>query len=205
MKIFILFLITFFFNTNLFAKKNKVTDVLFLGDSLTEGYGVSKDKSFATLAIKKIKEIKPDITMLNGSESGSTTASAVSRIKWFSKVNPKVLFLSLGANDALRGIDIKETQKNLDAAIKLALSKKMKIILAGMKAPPNYGDHYSKGFGAIFKSLSDKYNLIYIPFLLENVAGEKKYNQNDGIHPNEAGHELMAKTILPHLKNALGL
>jgi acyl-CoA thioesterase-1 len=190
---------------SIFAKKNKITDVLFLGDSLTEGYGVPKNKSFPIIAINKLKDVKPDITMLNGSVSGSTSASAVSRVKWFSKVNPKILFLSLGANDGLRGIDVKETQKNLEAAIKLAVSKGMVVILAGMKAPPNYGAAYSKGFSNIFKKLASRYKLIYIPFLLDKIAGVKEYNQNDGIHPNEKGHEIMAETILPFLKQSLGL
>lgn len=203
MKYIILFVI--FLNINVMAKKKKTVDILFLGDSLTEGYGVTKKKAFPALVINKLKKLKPDLTMLNGSVSGSTTASAVSRIKWFSKVKPKILFLSLGANDALRGIDINATKKNLEQAIKLALKKNMKIILAGMKAPPNYGNSYSEGFGKIFKSLSDKYDLIYIPFLLDKVAGEKKYNQNDGIHPNELGHKVISETILPYLKKSLGL
>ncbi len=205
MKFFLISLLTLLSIHSTSAKKIKTVDVLFLGDSLTEGYGVPKSKAFPTLVINKLKKDKPNITMLNGSVSGSTSASAVSRVKWFSKVNPKILFLSLGANDALRGIDIKETQKNLDAAVSLAQAKGMTVVIAGMQAPPNYGAEYSKGFSAIFKKIAKKFKLIYIPFLLDKVAGEKEYNQNDGIHPNEKGHEMMSETILPYLKKSLGL
>lgn len=184
----------------LFIAQTKAADsslkVLFLGDSLTEGYGVPKSKSYPVLVKKFLKEErKLEVEILNGSISGSTTASAASRLKWFLKAKPSVVFLALGANDGLRGIKVEESQKNLDKAITLAKEAGVKVVLAGMMVPPNYGPDYGKKFKAMYPSLAKKHNVSLIPFILEGVAGEKEFNQEDGIHPNEKGHEKMAKMI----------
>ncbi len=197
--------ITFFFFlflslTSVFAESS----ILFVGDSLTAGYGVDKTKAYPTLVKGILKnKHKKEIKVINGSVSGSTSASAISRMKWFMRAKPNVLVLALGSNDGLRGINLKQTKKNLDSAIKLALSKKMKVVVAGMMLPPNYGDKYTQQFRQMFQELKNENNIILIPFLLKDVAAIKNLNLADGIHPNEKGHKIIANTVVPYLKKAL--
>lgn len=172
--------------------------VLFMGDSLTEGYGITREKAFPSIVKEKLENGGVDfpVKITNGSISGSTSANAISRLKWFLKSKPDILVLALGANDGLRGIDVTSSSENLANAIKLAKENNMRVILTGMLMPPNYGNDYREKFERMYKQLKDKYDLDFIPFLLEGVAGNKQLNQADGIHPNEAGHEVMAKNVL---------
>jgi acyl-CoA thioesterase-1 len=194
----ILFIVLISFNT-LAVKK-----VLFLGDSLTEGYGVSKDAAYPViLQDLLLKEHKIKIDILNGSVSGSTTASSISRLKWFVRARPDILVLALGANDGLRGIDLKSSKENLSKTIKLALDNKMTVILAGMYIPPNYGPTYTKDFRKMYLELESEYKLTLIPFLLDGVAANKKLNISDGIHPNELGHKKIAENLVKYLRPLL--
>jgi acyl-CoA thioesterase-1 len=180
------------------------TKVLFIGDSLTAGYGIPKEKAYPYLVASTLKsQFKKQIKVINGSVSGSTTASAVSRLKWYQKTKPDILFLALGANDGLRGIDLESSRKNLDKAIKYAKELKIKVILAGMMIPPNYGPDYTKAFLRIYKDLSENNKVTLLPFLLEGVAAKKDLNLADGIHPNEKGHEVMAKIVIKYLRPLL--
>jgi acyl-CoA thioesterase-1 len=185
--------------------------ILFLGDSLTEGYGVSRERSFPVKAIERLNDkfvqrrMAKRVDGLYAGVSGSTTASGPTRLRWFLKAKPDVLFLALGANDGLRGVPAAETEKNLDVTMKLAQDAGIKIVLAGMKLPPNYGKKSGAEFEAVFAKLAKKYDAILIPFLLEGVAGEKDLNQEDGIHPNEKGHAKMAEAVVPYLEKALGV
>lgn len=181
----------------------KTYKVLFLGDSLTEGYGIDKDKSYPLVAAKILKDKGVAIEVVNGSVSGSTTASGKSRLKWFSKAKPDFVFLALGGNDALRGIKVDASKKNLAAVIELAKALKIKIFLAGMMAPPNYGKEYGDAFRQMYLELEKKYHIPTMPFLLEGVAGEKKLNQEDGIHPNIDGHKMMGQKVADFLMTAI--
>lgn len=177
------------------------TKVLFIGDSLTEGYGVAKESSYPFILKKLLLEkYSKKIEVINGSVSGSTTASGLSRLKWFIRSKPEVLILALGANDGLRGINLDSSKKNLADVIKLAQEKSMKVILAGMQMPPNYGAAYTKKFRDMFTSLKKEYKITLIPFLLEGVAAKKELNLSDGIHPNELGHKKMAQNLLPYFR-----
>ena len=171
------------------------TTVLFLGDSLTEGYGIAKEQSYPFLVRTALAQRGVHIEVLNGSVSGSTTASSTSRLKWFLRKQPRLLFLALGANDALRGIKTRESYKHLAKTIELAREKGMIVVLAGMKAPPNYGVDYAQKVEALYKRLAKTYKVHHLPFLLEGVAGKREYNQEDGIHPNRAGHQKMAQMV----------
>lgn len=177
--------------------------IVFLGDSLTEGYGVKKENSYPAIIEKTLKEQGYKINFTNASVSGSTTASLMSRLKWQLNNKPDIILIALGANDGLRGFKIDVIQKNLSEAIELAQKNNIKVLLAGMQMPPNYGKTYTKKFKQIFPDLAKKYNVKLIPFLLKDVAGDKSMNQSDGIHPNEEGHKKMAQTVLPHLKEVL--
>lgn len=185
----------FFFFIPLLTLAGGPKKVLFLGDSLTEGYGVSKVKSYPEMAKSYLDKKGIAITVLNGSISGSTTASSLSRLKWFLKSKPDLVFLALGANDGLRGIKVPESKKNLSDTIKAAKEAGIQVVIAGMMVPPNYGPDYGKAFRSMYPELAKEYKVPHLPFLLEGVAGEKKYNQEDGIHPNENGHEKMGKLV----------
>jgi len=177
--------------------------LLILGDSLTEGLGVAKEKAYPALVEKKLKAAGKDITVINGGNSGSTTASGPSRLRWHLKAKPDALLLALGANDGLRGLDLTESEKNLSQTIALAQEKKLKVILAGMKVPPNYGKEYSDRFEKMFETLAKQHKVPLIPFLLKDVGGVRSLNQADGIHPNEKGHEIIAETVFEEVKKRL--
>jgi acyl-CoA thioesterase-1 len=189
--------------------ESKATKILFLGDSLTEGYGVARPKTFPSLVTDQlnkrfvVRRMGKRVEPIYGGISGSTSASAPSRLKWFLKAKPHLLFLAMGANDGLRGLPVSELEKNLSATIELAQQEGIDVILAGMKLPPNYGLKNVKEFEAVYPRLAKKYSIPLVPFLLEGVGGETKLNQADGIHPNEAGHSRMADLIFPHLEKAL--
>jgi len=174
--------------------------ILFLGDSLTAGLGVEPHEAYPSVIRDMLdKKQITHITLTNGSISGSTSASAVSRLKWALKANPQVLVLALGANDGLRGLPIDEMEKNLADAIVLAKENRIRVILAGMEIPPNYGPEYTRAFREVFPSLARKHDLAFIPFLLKDVAGNPSLNQADGIHPNAEGHRIIAAHVLPFI------
>ncbi|PIP90982.1 MAG: arylesterase [Bdellovibrionales bacterium CG12_big_fil_rev_8_21_14_0_65_38_15] len=176
-----------------------------MGDSLSEGYGVSREKAFPSIIKQQLEadELGFKVKVTNGSVSGSTSANAPSRLKWFLKSKPDVLVLALGANDGLRGIDVESSSKNLAQTIALAKENNIRIVLTGMLIPPNYGEEYRKKFSSMYDKLKTKYQLDFIPFLLEGVAGIKEYNQADGIHPNVKGHEVLAKNVMKILRPIL--
>ncbi|MDZ4659976.1 MAG: arylesterase [Pseudomonadota bacterium] len=175
--------------------------VLILGDSITEGYGVEKEKSFPALLERLLhKQGKTEIRVFMAGIGGATTASGVQRLKYHFKENPDILVLALGANDGLRGLKVAETKKNLKETLRLAKTKGLKILLAGMKVPPNYGKNYAQEFTKMFEILAREEKIALMPFLLEGVGGEQELNQEDGIHPNEKGHALIAKNLLQHLE-----
>ena len=178
--------------------------ILFLGDSLTEGLGVAKENAFPKLVETLIqKELKKNVTVINGGVSGSTSSDGLARLKWYLKKKPYIVFLALGANDGLRGLNLKQSQKNLEEIVEYAQKSKAKVLLAGMRIPPNYGPKYVEDFEKIYQELQAKYNLKTIPFLLDGVAGVQKMNQRDGIHPNEEGHNVIAKKVFMFLKEEL--
>ena len=196
--ILILFLITLQFAN---AKNDTI---LFLGDSLTEGLGVTKEDAFPKLVETMIQtELKKDVTVINGGVSGSTTSDGLDRLKWYMKKKPSIVFLALGANDGLRGFDLKQSQENLEEIIKYAQESNAKVLLAGMLIPPNYGPKYSENFRKMYEQLKNKYKLKSMDFLLEDVAGNKELNQRDGIHPNEQGHKIIAKNVFEFIKEEL--
>ena len=180
------------------------TRILFIGDSITAGLGVDPEYSYPALIERMLKEKGAQgVRITNGSISGSTTAGAFSRLKWYLRAKPDILVLALGANDGLRGLSTVEMARNLDNTIRLAREKGIRVILAGMEIPPNYGPEYSKAFREVFVSLAEKHRISLVPFLLKGVAGKASLNQADGIHPNRAGHRIIAATVLPYLLEQL--
>jgi acyl-CoA thioesterase I len=176
--------------------------IVILGDSITEGYGVSREKAFPSLLQKKIDKTGKSWQVINSGISGSTTASAVSRVQWHMKQKPDLLVIALGANDGLRGIKVNVIEDNLNAAVLECKKNSVRVILAGMKMPANYGP-YAKEFDKVFKKVADKNSVPLIPFLLENVGGVAGLNLEDGIHPNEKGHALIANTVFKAVEKQL--
>ena len=180
------------------------TEIVFLGDSLTAGYGIEKEKAYPQIVENKLKAKGKDIKVLNGGVSGSTTAGGKSRLGWFlKKSNPDIMVLALGANDGLRGLKLSQSEKNLEEIINIAKKKNIKVLLAGMRLPPNYGKDYVEQFRSMYKKLKEKHNLKMIPFMLKDVGGRKELNIEDGIHPNEKGHEVIANTVIRYLEPLL--
>jgi len=178
--------------------------IVCLGDSLTEGYSLAPEQAWPDLLQAALRRDGwPRAEVINAGVSGSTSASAVSRLKWQLRSKPDVLVLALGANDGLRGIAPEETRKNLAAAIDLAQSSGIVVLLAGMKMPPNYGPEYTKSFEATFSALAADKKVGLIPFLLEGVAADPALNLPDGIHPNAEGYVIIAQTVARHLKTLL--
>ena len=173
--------------------------ILFLGDSITAGYGVEKSQSYPSLVEQKLAAAIGDIKLVNASISGSTSASALSRLKWYRRINPDVLFLALGANDGLRGLSTEQMHKNLSQTIRFALESGMRVILAGMLMPPNYGREYTEAFAKVYRRLVRDYPIDFMPFLLKDVGGHTELNLPDGIHPNEEGHKRIAKNVYPYI------
>lgn len=178
--------------------------IVCLGDSLTEGYGLAPEQAWPDLLqVALRRESWPHAEVINAGVSGSTSASAVSRLKWQLRHKPDILVLALGANDGLRGIAPDETRKNLAAAIDLAQSSGIVVLLAGMKMPPNYGPEYTRQFEATFTELATEKHVALIPFLLDGVAADPALNLPDGIHPNANGYEIVARTVARYLRPLL--
>jgi acyl-CoA thioesterase-1 len=182
--------------------------ILILGDSLTEGYGVSAQQAFPSLLEKKLNnEFSSDknssYEIINAGISGSTSSGGVSRIEWLLKSKPDFLILALGGNDGLRGVPVEETKNNLEKIILAAKSKNIPTLLAGMKMPPNYGIEYTREFSKLFEDLANQEDVPLIPFLLEGVGGNPAMNLPDRIHPNPAGHQKIAETVFQNLINHL--
>ena len=178
--------------------------ILFLGDSLTEGLGVSKENAFPYLVETLIQsELKKNIIVINAGVSGSTTNDGLARLKWYMKKKPSLIFIALGANDGLRGLDLEESQKNIEEIIKYSQEENVKVLLAEMLIPPNYGPQYTERFKKMYQEIKIKYDLKIMPFLLEGVAGIKELNQRDGIHPNTEGHKYIAKKVFEFIKEDL--
>ncbi len=181
------------------------TTILFLGDSLTAGLGVTVEEAFPAVSGAMLNAKGKKVKVINAGISGDTSAGGLARIDWVLRQPVDVLFLELGANDGLRGLPVEETRKNLQLIIDKtrAKNKTVKIILAGMMVPPNMGKEYASAFSKVFKDLAVKNKCISMPFLLEGVAGMEKLNQADGIHPTAEGHRIIAKNVLKYLEQAL--
>ncbi len=180
--------------------------ILFFGNSLTAGLGVTPQQSFPGIIQQKLKASDYDYQVVNAGLSGETTAGGLGRIDWILKNNHIDIFvLELGANDGLRGLDVSQTESNLSGIIKKVRDKypDVTILLAGMQMPPNLGKTYADQFQQTFKNVAKKENVKLIPFLLEGVGGNPKYNQSDGIHPNVEGHKILAENVWKVLKEVI--
>jgi len=180
--------------------------LVFFGNSLTAGYGLDPEDAFPYLIEQKLDSLGKDYKVINAGLSGETTAAGLSRVDWIlDQYDIDVFVLELGGNDGLRGIDLEETKSNLEKIIEKVRAEEddVEIILAGMQIPPNMGPDYTSEFRNIFPEVAEDKDVSLIPFLLENVGGEKELNLGDGIHPNEKGHKIVAENVWRVLKQSV--
>jgi acyl-CoA thioesterase-1 len=189
------------------AAEQKVKSILFFGNSLTYGYGLESPttEAFPALIQKRIDSLKLPYKVINGGNSGETTAGGLGRIDWALNNPVDIFVLELGANDGLRGVPVAETRKNLQSIIDKVKASypDAKILLAGMQVPPNMGTAYASDFRNMFPELAKKNQVSLIPFILEGVGGEARLNLEDGIHPTAEGHRILAENVWSVLKNLL--
>ena len=178
--------------------------VVFLGDSLTAGYGLSSDEAFPAVAAQLLETEGTPITLVNAGQSGDTTAGGLRRLDWVLRQKPDVVIVGLGGNDGLRGLDLKASEENLRAIVTKARDAGASVVLLGMLIPPNYGPEYTSGFRDLYARVAKAQPEVhFVPFLLEGVGGDPSLNLPDGIHPNAEGHRIVARHILPQLRDAV--
>ncbi len=178
--------------------------VLVMGDSLSAGYGLAAHQGWVSLTAVKIAKEKPGWRVVNASISGETTAGGAARIAAeLKRHKPSVVVIELGGNDGLRGLPLKQTRENLDKMILAAQGAKAKVLLIGMRLPPNYGPDYTRGFENAFRDLATQRKTAFVPFLLQPVATDRNAFQNDQIHPTAAAQPKLRDHVWPALSPLL--
>ncbi len=171
--------------------------ILVLGDSIAAGYGLPAEESFPARLEAALKAKGVDAEIVNSGISGDTSAGGRNRLGWALASKPDYVIVELGGNDGLRGLEPKDTRANLDAIITQLKAKGVKVMIAGMYAPPNLGKRYEAEFNAIYPELAAKHGVALYPFILEGVAMRQDLNQRDGIHPNRKGVAILVEKLLP--------
>lgn len=176
------------------------SNILILGDSLSAEYGLARGAGWVALLEKKLHSDQSSWKVVNASISGETTAGGQTRLTQLLKVHqPKVVVIELGANDALRGLQLKATEKNLQAMIQASKNLGAKVLVLGMRIPPNYGQEYTTEFFNLFGKLAQSENVAHVPFFLDGVATKMDLLQADRIHPNEKAQPVLLGNVLPKL------
>lgn len=188
-----------------FSTPEKKQNILFFGNSLTAAYGLDPSEGYVSLLQQRIDSLGLPYKAINAGLSGETTAGGKERVGWVLRQPVDIFLLELGGNDALRGISPESSKENLESII-LSVKEKYpdaKIILAGMEAPPNMGEHYTTAFRSMYPELAQKHNTALIPFFLDGVAGIPELNQGDRIHPNEEGQFILLENVWGVLEGLL--
>ena len=183
----------------------KKKSILFFGDSISAAYGLDKSEGYVNLVRERIDSLGLNYKVVNAGVSGETTAGGKGRIEWILKQPIDIFVLELGGNDALRGLAVKSSYDNLEYVIQKVKEKypSAKIVLAGMQAPPNMGESFTKPFAEMYPKLAKAYNTSLIPFILDGVGGIPKLNQKDGIHPTAEGHKILADNVWKVMEDLL--
>jgi acyl-CoA thioesterase-1 len=176
--------------------------VIFLGDSLTAGLGLDEAQAYPALLDRDLRQARIPARVINAGVSGDTTAGGLARIGWLLGQHPSLVVVGLGANDGLRGLPLAEVETNLRQIIGRSRAAGARVLLLGMRIPPNYGP-YADQFTALYPKLAKELNVPLVPFLLDKVGGIRSLNQADGIHPTAEGQEIVARNVLPYLEKAL--
>jgi acyl-CoA thioesterase-1 len=178
--------------------------IMIYGDSLSAAYGIPQQQGWVSLLQKKLASEHYQYEVINASISGETTSGGVSRINnALKQVKPSIVIIELGANDGLRGLPIQEMTTNLETIIQQSKESGAKLLLVGMRIPPNYGPQYTKLFSQSYVKLSQAHQIPLVPFMLENIAAKANLIQDDGLHPNAVAQPMVLDNIWPHLKKLL--
>jgi len=177
--------------------------IVALGDSLTAGYGVAPDEAWPALIQARLRREGFPHSVVNAGVSGDTTAGGLRRVDWVLRARPEVAIIALGANDGLRGQSVQAMRENLDRIVERLRAAGARVLLAGMRLPPNYGADFTRDFAAVYPEIARRAGIAFMPFLLDGVAADPRLNQGDGIHPNAAGHRVIAERLWPHLRPLL--
>jgi acyl-CoA thioesterase-1 len=169
--------------------------IVVLGDSLTAGLGLEPGQAYPALLQKRLDAAGLTYEVVNAGVSGDTSAGGLRRVDWALDGDVKILVVALGGNDALRGLPVEQLRENLTTIVERANARGIKVILAGMEAPPNFGPAYTASFRQTYRDVARQHRAILVPFLLDGVAGLPELNQGDGIHPTAAGAEKVAETV----------
>jgi acyl-CoA thioesterase I len=169
--------------------------IVFLGDSLTAGYGLERSESVPSLIQTRLNSEGYSYEVVNAGVSGDTSAGGLSRLDWSLEGDVDVLVVELGANDGLRGLPVDAMKRNLDEIIRRAKGRGIMVLLTGMEAPPNYGAAYTNEFRQVFADLAREHHVAFLPFYLQGVAGVPALNIADGMHPNPAGARMVEGTV----------
>ena len=172
--------------------------IVVFGDSISAAYGIEVNKGWVAKLQQKLKQYKKPYQVINASVSGETTSGGLSRLpQVLTQYQPHILILELGGNDGLRGQPPKLMQQNLQKMIQQAKQQKIKVVLLGMKIPPNYGKAYNQAFEKVFVDVANTERVPFVPFFLEGVGGNDDLMQADGIHPNEKGQDRLLQNVWP--------
>jgi acyl-CoA thioesterase-1 len=178
--------------------------IVALGDSLTAGLGVGADEAYPALLEARLRREGFSYRVVNAGVNGDTSAGGLRRVDWALRLSPAVVIVALGANDGLRGQPPDALRDNLTRIIERAQAAGARVLLAGMRVPPNYGDDYARGFAGVYPAVAKATGVPLAPFLLDGVAGNPRLNQADGIHPTAEGQRRIAEVLWPYLKPLLG-
>ena len=185
------------------ALSSEFPRIVAFGNSLTAGLGVSPDQSYPAQLQEQLNKAGYQYEVINAGVSGDTTAGGLRRLNWILKSRPSIVIVELGANDGLRGQPLPSMYANLDQILTQLHDADTRVVLAGMKIPPNYGLEYTTEFAAMYEKLARKHGVPLIPFLLEGVAAKPGLNQADGIHPTAAGYTIVAHNVMATLRPLL--
>jgi acyl-CoA thioesterase-1 len=179
--------------------------LLALGDSLTAGYGLDPADAFPVKLEAALRAKGHDVTVINGGVSGDTAADGQARLDWALTPEVGAVIVELGANDALRGLAPQQAEKALTQILASLEQKKLPVLLAGMIAPPNLGPDYGAAFNGMYARLAEQYHVLLYPFFLDGVAADPALNQQDGMHPNAKGVDVVVARMLPKVEELLAL
>lgn len=174
-------------------------NIIAFGDSLTAGLGVELSKAYPAKLENVLRELDIDAQVINMGISGDTTYGGVERVDFVLSAKPDVVLLGLGANDMLQGLPLADSKKNLETIVKKLRESNVEVVLFGMTATINNGLKYKKDFDNMYEDLADKYDLIFMPFMLNGIALKRELNQSDGIHPTSEGYDIMVSNMLPYV------
>jgi acyl-CoA thioesterase-1 len=185
------------------AGRSESAVIVALGDSLTAGFGVAPDEAFPSRIAERLRREGYDYRVVNAGVSGDTSAGGLRRVDWVLRARPEIVIVALGANDGLRGQSVAALRDNLEAIVRRTQAAGARVLLAGMRMPPNYGEPFTREFAAAYQAVARRTGAPLVPFLLDGVAANPTLNQPDGIHPNAEGHRVIAAHLWPHLRPLL--